>query len=538
MARRTVVMVILDGWGLGRKDASNPIYVANLQTVDWIKHNFPSGTLQASGIAVGLPWGEEGNSEVGHLTLGAGKVIYQHFPRISLAIRNGSFAKNEVLHAAIKHAKEKNSRLHLIGLLTENNVHASFEHLQALVRLARQEAVPADHLNLHLFTDGVDGSPKCNASMLKKLISENPGLRPADSASVATPAKEAAGYGTAKAGLRIASIGGRFWGMDRDMHWDRTQKAYDTITGAVNAPRLPGKNPVEYIQEFYAKDLTDTFVEPALFIEDGKVTADDSIIFFNFREDSIRQIVETFIKAKISGLLMTTLTQYSEKFNLPVVFQPEKVTDPLGKVLSDNGRVQLRLAESDKYAHVTYFFNGYREPPFKNEYRVLIPSRSVARADDFPEMMAREITARAVSGISENAYDFILINYANPDIIAHTGNFDATVKAVKTVDAQLSELIKAIYAVNGILIATSDHGNAERLLDPRTGAAETKHDTSPVPVYLIAREWERPRDEFDIATSERESIGVLSDVAPTILEIMGIQKPAEMTGVSFLKLLN
>lgn len=506
-------MVILDGWGLGRKDTSNPIYVANLQTVDWIKHNFPSGTLQASGIAVGLPWGEEGNSEVGHLTLGAGKVIYQHFPRISLAIRNGSFAKNEVLHAAIKHAKEKNSRLHLIGLLTESNVHASFEHLQALVRLARQEAVPTDHLNLHLFTDGVDGSPKCNASLLKKLISENPGVR-------------------------IASIGGRFWGMDRDLHWDRTQKAYDTITGAVEVTRLPGKNPVEYIQEFYTRDLTDTFVEPALFIEDGKVAADDSIIFFNFREDSIRQIVETFIKTKISSLLITTLTQYSERFNLPVVFPPEKVTDPLGKVLSDNGRVQLRLAESDKYAHVTYFFNGYREPPFKNEYRVLIPSKSAARADDFPEMMAPEITARAVSAISENAYDFILINYANPDIIAHTGNFDATVKAVKTVDAQLSELIKAIYAVNGILIATSDHGNAERLLNPQTGAAETKHDTSPVPVYLIAREWERPRDGFDIATSERESIGVLSDVAPTILEIMGIQKPVEMTGISFLKLLN
>jgi 2,3-bisphosphoglycerate-independent phosphoglycerate mutase len=513
MARRTVVMVVLDGWGVGRKDASNPIYIAKLQTVEWIKHNFPSGTLQASGIAVGLPWGEEGNSEVGHLTLGAGKIIYQHYPRISLAIRNGSFAKNPALHAAIQYAKEKNSRLHLVGLLTENNVHASFEHLRALIRLARQEAVPMDRLNLHLFTDGVDGPPKRNASMLKELTSEN-------------------------TGIRIASIGGRFWGMDRDLHWERTQKAYDTITGAANATRLPDKNPAQYIEETYARELTDTFVEPALFIEDGKVAANDSVIFFNFREDSIRQIVEMFINSKIPGLLMTTLTEYSKKFNLPVAFPPEKITNPLGKVLADNNKVQLRLAESEKYPHITYFFNGYREPPFKNEYRVLIPSKTVVHADEFPEMMAREITARAVSAISENAYDFILINYANPDIIAHTGNFDATVKAVKVVDAQLAELIKAIYAVNGVLIITSDHGNAERLLDPRTGVAETKHDTSPVPIYLIARELERPRDEFDIEVAERESIGVLSDVAPTILEIMRIPKPAEMTGVSFLKLLN
>ena len=506
-------MVIMDGWGVGRKDTSNPIYVANLETINYIKHNFPSGTLQASGVAVGLPWGEEGNSEVGHLTLGAGKIIYQHFPQISLAIRNGSFFKNQVLHAAIQHTKDKNSRLHLIGLLTESNVHASFEHLQALIRLARQEAVPADKLNLHLFTDGVDGPLKGNAALLQRLISDNPGLR-------------------------IASLGGRYFGMDRDSHWERTQKAYDTITGAQSAKRMPGKDQTQYIEEFYARDLIDTFVEPALFIEDGTVGKDDSVIFFNFREDSIRQIVETFIKAAIPDLFIATLTEYNKKFNLPVAFPPEDILNPLGKVLADNNRVQLRLAESDRYAHVTYFFNGYREPPFKNEYRVLIPSKTAARTDDFPEMRAAEITARAIAAISENAYDFILINYANPDIIAHTGNFDATVKAVRIVDAELAELMKAIYAVNGILLITSDHGNAEQLIDPRTGIPETKHNISPVPIYLIAKEWQRPRDEFSVNAAERESIGVLSDVAPTILEIMGIPQPPDMTGSSFLHLLD
>jgi 2,3-bisphosphoglycerate-independent phosphoglycerate mutase len=372
--------------------------------------------------------------------------------------------------------------------------------------------MPADKFNLHLFTDGIDGSIKAGAPLLQKLLTDNKGLR-------------------------IASVGGRFFGMDRDMQLDRTQKAYDTITGAPNATRMIGKNQVEYVQMFYTRGQTDVFIEPALFIEDGAVAENDSIIFFNFREDSIRQIVEMFMKSPIPGLALTTLTEYSKKFNLPVAFPPENIANPIGKVLSDNNRVQLRLAESDKYAHVTYFFNGYREPPFKNEYRVLIPSRSAAHTDDFPEMMAPEITARAVSAIGENAYDFILINYANPDIIAHTGNFDATVRAVKTVDIQLAELIKSIYAVGGILLVTSDHGNAERLLNPQTGTPETKHDTSPVPIYLIAPEMERLRDDFDINTAERESIGVLSDVAPTILEIMQLPKPPEMTGVSFLNLL-
>ncbi len=505
-------MVVLDGWGIGRRDESNPIHVANPPTIEWIKHNHYSGSLQASGIAVGLPWQEEGNSEVGHLTLGSGRIIYQSFPRITLAVRSGAFFKNTVLLSAIRHSIDNNSRLHLVGLLSDGNVHSSFEHLEALIHLVEQEGVANGRLNLHLFTDGVDGPQKGSVELLSKLSPDTPGLR-------------------------IASISGRYFAMDRDLHMDRTSKAYNAIIGSPQASHIPDKSAPDYISEFYSNGLTDEFVEPALLIEDGAVRENDSVILFNFREDSIRQLTEMFIGSHIPNLSLTTFTNYSQKFSLPVAFPQEKIENPLGRVLSDSGRVQLRLAESERYAHVTYYFNGYREPPFKNEYRAVIPSRSVARPEDFPELMAPEITGRAVSAIGERAYDFILINYANPDIMAHTGKFDAAVKAIKIVDAQIAELVKAVYAADGVLVITSDHGNVEKMIDPLTGAIETKHDDSPVPIYIVAKEWERPRDDFDIDDGEKESVGVLSDVAPSILNIMGLPKPPEMTGVSFLRLL-
>lgn len=512
MNRKTVVMVILDGWGIGHNDSSNPIYIAKPQTIDWIKHNHYSGSLQASGIAVGLPWQEEGNSEVGHLTLGAGRVIYQSFPRITLAIRDGTFFKNPMLLAAIQHSINNNSRIHLVGLMSEGNVHSSFEHLQALVRLVEQEGVANERLNLHLFTDGIDGPPKGAVGLLSKLTAKNHSLR-------------------------IASISGRYFAMDRDLHVDRTQKAYDVITGSKSANRVTDKSASEYVYNFYSNGLTDEYVEPALFMEDGAVGKNDSVIMFNFREDSIRQLTEMLISSHIPGLSLTTFTTYSQKFNLPVAFPQENIDNPIGRVLSDNGRIQLRLAESERYAHVTYYFNGYREPPFKNEYRAVIPSRSTARPEEFPELMAPEITARAVSAIGERAYDFILINYANPDIMAHAGNFEAAVKAIKIVDAQVAELIKAVYASDGVLIITSDHGNVERMIDPLTGRIETQHNDSPVPIYIVAKAWERHRDDIDVEIGEKEGIGVLADVAPSVLEILGLPKPPEMTGLSFLKLL-
>lgn len=504
MGKRTLVVVILDGWGIGHKDKSNPIYVKNPGVIEYIKRHFPAGSLQASGIAVGLPWGEEGNSEVGHLTLGAGKVLYQHFPRISLAIKDGSFFENEILVSAFLHAEKNNSSVNLIGLVTEGNVHAALEHLRALIKMAELQNLP--RLNLHLITDGKDGPPQGAMDLINGL-----------------------------GNVRVASLSGRYFAMDRDLNLDRTERAYKAMTH--ETPESGFETPEDLLNTYYSRGLSDEVIEPTLFLEGGKVSENDSLIFFNFREDSMRQLTEMFIKSPLKNLKIITFTKYGDKFNVPVAFPSEPITNPLGKVLSDNGKIQLRLAETEKYAHITYFFNGFREPPFLNEYRVLIPSRSVVRQDEFPEMMAKEITLRATSAIGEGAYDFILINYANADTIAHTGNFDAALRAVQVLDEQINELMKLVLDTQGIMIITSDHGNIERMINIQTGLPETKHDPSPVPIYLIAKEYEMSKDETLVESIEKESVGVLSDVTPTILELMGLPVPPEMTGVSLLRTL-
>jgi len=537
MARRTVVMVVMDGWGIGRHDDSNAIYSQNPRNIDYIKHHYPAGALQASSIAVGLPWNEEGNSEVGHLTLGAGRVIYQHFPRISIALHNGSFFKNQVLLDAVKNAKDKGTALNAVGILTDGNVHASFEHLIGLIQLAKKEGLPK--INLHLFTDGKDGPPKKAKELLDALSAETHKIE----------------YD----GVRIGSIGGRYYGMDRDQHWNRTERAYVVI--ANNANQTPnnanGEGAIanndgglakakEIIEASYKQGLTDEFVEPGVVDPEAMVKDGDSVIFFNYREDSIRQLVEIFMNpAAINGeipqtkdLYLCSFTEYSKQFKFPVAFPPEDVVNPLGKILADNGKVQLRIAETNKYAHVTYFFNGFVEAPFKNEYRILVPSQNVARYDEYPEMMAKEITARAIEAVSENAYDFILINYANTDIVAHTGNFEATKKAVATVDEQIGRLMEEVLRVDGVMLITSDHGNAERISDPMTGLPETKHDSSAVPIYLVAKEFEKGKDDGRVEMAEKQVAGILSDVAPTILELLKVPKPIEITGESLLKLLN
>lgn len=510
--KRIVMLVVLDGWGMGAPDASNPIHAADPQTFRFIESNFPAGTLQASGITVGLPWEEEGNSEVGHLTLGAGKILYQHYPRISIAVRNGTFFNLPRLKAAFAHAQKTGGTVHLAGLLTDGNVHASYEHLEALVEMAKREKCAA--LVLHLFTDGRDSDPHSAATLIAK----------------AKDLLKQKGIGT------IGSFVGRYYAMDRDRHWERTAEAYKML-----AQRGGVVRPVEEsIQKVYGRELNDEYVEPTVPGGPASVKDGDALVFFNFREDRMKQLSEAFLNPRFDkfktepfkNLFIATLTQYHKEIGGYEVFNRETVNMPLGRVLSENGKTQLRIAETEKYAHVTYFFNGLREEPFPNEYRILIPSQTVSRHDERPEMMASAITDRAIAALQEGTGDFILANYANSDMVAHTGNFDATVKAVKVVDAEMARLLRVALDGDHIVIITSDHGNAERLVDLQTGEQETRHNPSPVPFYLIAREFgQAGRHE---GYYRLPPLGILSDVAPTILELMNIPKPDEMTGESLL----
>jgi 2,3-bisphosphoglycerate-independent phosphoglycerate mutase len=512
---KKVVLAILDGWGEGPKNSSNPIHSANLENINNLRNNYPLGFIQASGISVGLPWGEVGNSEVGHLNLGAGKIVYQYFPRISMAINDGSFFQNPALLKSVEHAKKNNSALNLVGLLSKGSVHSSLEHLNALIKFAKESEV--QKTNIHLITDGRDSPPSSAMELLSKL--------PEGALD------------------NVASLSGRFYAMDRDNQWKRTEMAYNVLLG--NGKNIPKENIEAHLKETYAKNLNDEYIEPVLIGEKRPVQSNDAIIFFNFREDRMKQIVGSFIlddfnnfpRTKLDNLQITTLTPYDNDFKVDVAFPPEKIENPLGKVLSDAGKSQFRITETQKYPHITYFFNGLKEEPFQNEYRVLIPSKQIFRQAEDPEMMAPEITNRLIQAIDEGVFDFTLVNFPNPDMIAHTGDYNATVKAVKTVDEQIKKIADICLARGVSLIITSDHGNAERLFNPLTGEPETQHDPNPVPFILVDKNYEKKKTEEDIAYLAKMPIGVLADVAPTVLELMEIPQPKEMTGHSLMHLL-
>ncbi|MBI3046143.1 MAG: 2,3-bisphosphoglycerate-independent phosphoglycerate mutase [Candidatus Harrisonbacteria bacterium] len=513
--KRQVILAILDGWGIGPKNESNPIHTQGTPNLDYIKTVFLTGALQASGISVGLPWNEEGNSEVGHLTIGAGKVIYQHYPRITLSIQDGSFAKNKVFLNAFDHAKKNKSALNFAGLLTEGNIHASLQHLTALIDLAKKNKV--GKINLHLFSDGKDSEPKSAVRILKKLMVDT------------------------GEGWEIGSFSGRHYALDRDGYWERTRPTYEAMTGA----GLPIKNIGAAIKEAYGKNLNDQQINPYVINPEAAIRDNDALIFFDFREDSIRQIASAFILKdfnqfpvkQFSNLYIATMTDYSDKFTVPVAYPPEKIENPLAKILADNGKSQIHIAETEKYAHVTYFFNGYREQPFSNEYRVLIPSKKVANYEEKPKMQAKEVTSRAIQAIEEGAFDFVLVNYANGDMIAHTGNYEAAKIAVQEVDESIGTILRSALANNAVLIITADHGNLETMLNSKTGEITTAHDISPVPIYIAGNEFVKQKTPAEIGLAEKETVGILSDVAPTILEIMNIPQPPEMTGQSLIKLL-
>ena len=507
MAKRTYVLIVLDGWGIGRNDESNPIYVAKPASFAWLHDHYPVTSVQASGIAVGLPWGEVGNSEVGHLTLGAGKVLYQYYPKIMLAIRDGSFFENKVLKDACAHARETGGAINFAGLLTKANVHASLDHLKALIKMAEQEKVPK--INLHLFADAKDSPPHT----VEKFLEEVPRQY-------------------------LATLMGRYYGMDRQGDWRLTETAYQTMTG--QSGRIVA-DPIPAIEANYTQGVTEEYLPPMRFAEDKKVQDGDALFFFNYREDSIRQLASSFIvkpfdkfaTLDFKDLYVATMSHYDDSFNVPVAFPADSVDNPFGKVIADQGLIQLRLAETYKYAHVTYFFNGLREAPFENEYRTLIPSNESLHPEEHPEMMAKPITDRLVEAMENRAFDFILVNYANPDTIAHTADYNAGLEAVRVIDREIGRVLKMAESSGAFVAITGDHGNMEEMINPMTGLPESQHDPSPVPLYLMGAEFKGRRfpNQDSLAM---ETMGSLADVAPTLLEIMKIPKPPEMTGRSLL----
>ena len=501
---KPLTLIVIDGWGIGRDDQLNPLAVAKPKTLEFIRDHYASGSLQASGIAVGLPWGEESNSEVGHLTLGAGRVVYQHFLRIMNAIKDGSFGRNKVFLDAVAHVKKTNGAVHLAGLLSDGIVHSSLDHLNALIEVVRANGATA---HLHLFADGKDSAPRSLLGLVEKL-----------------PAPP-------------ASISGRHFAMDRDGYWDRTERAFRAMRG--EAPQI--NDLAAYARSRYAENLTDEFLAPVILNKEGAIQDGDAVIFFNFREDSMRQMVRAFIDpgfhefpvVPLRDAYVATMTQYAKEFAVPVAFPLEEVAHPLADVFAHNHRSQLRIAETEKYAHVTYFFNCFRDEPYPSEFRVLIPSQRVARHDAAPEMRSAEITDRVVAAIEEGAADFILANFANLDMVAHTGNFDAAIKAIDSVDCALARILETTLRNDCVFLVTSDHGNIEVMRDPKSFMPETKHNQSPVPFHLVGSDWERL-----VPHKQLKNVGMLGDVAPTILALMKIQKPVEMTGQNFLSFLH
>jgi 2,3-bisphosphoglycerate-independent phosphoglycerate mutase len=479
---KLVVLVILDGWGIAPPGPGNAVELANTPVFDELSARYPHGTLAASGEAVGLPAGQMGNSEVGHLTIGSGRILFQDFARVNHAIADGSFARNEALVDAFRRARERGGNVHLLGLVSRGGVHSHIDHLRALLELAEAEDM-AERTWVHAFTDGRDVSPHAAATDL----------------------------GTLPAG-RIATVCGRYYAMDRDSRWERTDRAAAAILSGEGAH---ADDPVAAIQASYNAGVTDEFVEPVVLDGRPRLTANDAAIFFNFRPDRARQLSQRLLEA---GIDLTTMTRYREDFLFPVAFDEQKVHSTLAEVLAANGLRQLHVAETEKYAHVTYFFNGGEEKEWEGETRILVPSpRDVPSYDHKPEMSAAEVADRFCDEIG-NGYAFAVINFANPDMVGHTGSIPAVIAAVEAADAALGRVIECVRAAGGICLVTADHGNAEQMLEPDGVSPLTAHTTNRVPLVLTG-------EGFAL----RES-GELSDIAPTILGMLDVAIPVDMTG--------
>ena len=524
---KPVVLVVLDGWGVAPPSQGNAISLAKKPIFDKLLISYPVMTLQAAGEAVGLSWGEMGNSEVGHLNLGAGKIVYQNLPRINRAIVSGDFFKNPILLAAIQHVKRYNSNLHLIGLISNGNVHGSLDHLYATLEMAKREGL--SNVYIHAILDGRDTPYNSGLGFMTEVREKIKTI----------------GIG------EIVSLSGRFYAMDRDGHWERTEKAYLAMTEGLVSNYAD--DPILAIKESYQKKIFDEEFLPTVIVKHlknhdslkpcpkVKISDDDAVIFLNFRADRARQLTKAFVlpgfenfkrPRLLQNLFFVTMVEYEIGLPVQIAFPPEKIEYPLARVISEADLTQLHIAETEKYAHVTFFFNGGREEPFKGEDRILIPSPRVSSYDQAPAMSAPLVAQKVIEAVRDGKYDFIVVNFANPDMVGHTGNLNASIQAIEIIDHLLGEIILAVLEVNGVALITADHGNIEELINLRTGEIDKEHSTASVPLIIVGKDYELKEPLTTVPDlSTLTPAGVLADVAPTILKIMNLPIPKEMMGI-------
>ena len=508
MKDKLTMLMILDGFGDNPNKDGNAIKLAKTPNIDKLMKKYSNVDINTSGLAVGLPEGQMGNSEVGHTNIGAGRIVYQELTRITKSIEEGDFFSNPEFIAAIENCKKNNSKLHILGLVSDGGVHRHIRHLYGLLEMAKRRDF--EDVYIHCFLDGRDTPPASAESYILKLQEKM----------------------NEKQIGKIASISGRFYAMDRDKRWQRVQKCYDAL---VNGQGNKAGSVVKAIEDSYQKEVFDEFVEPTVICNGEEPIAtigkNDSVIFFNFRPDRAREITRTLVDPEFNefetkkdlNLYYVCFTSYDETMpNVHIAFKKEPLKNTFGEYISEKGYTQLRIAETEKYAHVTFFFNGGNEKQYKGEDRILVPSPKVETYDMQPEMSAPEVTEKVLDAINSRKYDVIILNYANPDMVGHTGNLDAAIKAIEEIDKDVGKVVEAIRANEGVLLITADHGNSEQMVDYTTGEPQTSHTTNPVPLILVGME-----------TAKLKS-GKLADLAPTMLDIMGLEKPAEMTGESII----
>lgn len=520
-ATKPVVLIILDGWGEWEIQMGNPLATANLPTIKRLDSYYPKVLLQASGVSVGLPWGVCGNSEVGHQTIGSGQIIYQYLPTIDAAIHTEKFTKNTALMNTFKHVKEireKKSKLHIVGLASDGGVHSHINHLYALMRLAKDNGI--EEVYLHPITDGRDTPPQSAEKYINEIIAKT----------------EQIGIG------KIATISGRYYTMDRNNNWDRIEKSYKAFTKGIGAIE---KDPIEAIERQYKNKVYDEYLEPIVMVDQneepiGLIEDNDAVICFNYRKDRSRQITKAFVDQNFSefetnakNVKFTCFTEYDAELSAEIVFAPQELSTRVGEILSKRGMSQLRIAETEKFAHVTYFFNGGIPEPFELEDRIFVPSKNTPSYADLPEMSAYEVTEKLIDAIEEDKYNFCLVNYANPDMVGHTGVLSAGIKAVEIVDECLDRVIKTVLKKEGSLIITADHGNVEEMINLNTGGIDTKHSSNPVPCWFIDSKNQKSKPQ---QLRINQVHGIIADIAPTILELLNIERPNKMVGYSLLEL--